>query len=207
MDSTTLESTLSIKDDDFSNDSSTIFSTSSVGESTTINVIEDLSSQDDTTTTTTRTTTTTTTTATKESTTLLPEASGIDTVTELHESEEEKMHNVTVRNKNTTPSTSGKLEQDFEHANSTVSVQTNRSRITNKSRYSGGYKRDSLGSISWKILPGLRMVYTRLTGNRAILINICVIGNSIKTIGVSAFIISWNACRKFIWTCPEGYTM
>lgn len=190
MDSTTLESTLSIKDDDFSNDSSTIFSTSSVGESTTINVIEDLSSQDDTTTTTTRTTTTTTTTATKESTTLLPEASGIDTVTELHESEEEKMHNVTVRNKNTTPSTSGKLEQDFEHANSTVSVQTNRSRITNKSRYSGGYKRDSLGSISWKILPGLRMVYTRLTGNRAILINICVIGNSIKTIGVSAFIIS-----------------
>lgn len=134
MDSTTLESTLSIKDDDFSNDSSTIFSTNSVGESTTINVIEDLSSQDDTTTTTTRTTTTTTTTATKESTTLLPEASGIDTVTELHESEEEKMHNVTVRNKNTTPSTSGKLEQDFEHANSTVSVQTNRSRITNKSR-------------------------------------------------------------------------
>lgn len=128
MDSTTLESTFSIKDDDFSNDSSTIFSTNSVGESTTINVIEDLSSQDDT------TTTTTTTTATKESTTLLPEASGIDTVTELHESEEEKMHNVTVRNKNTTPSTSGKLEQDFEHANSTVSVQTNRSRITNKSR-------------------------------------------------------------------------
>ena len=128
MDSTTLESTFSIKDDDFSNESSTIFSTNSVGESTTINVIEDLSSQDDT------TTTTTTTTATKESTTLLPEASGIDTVTELHESEEEKMHNVTVRNKNTTPSTSGKLEQDFEHANSTVSVQTNRSRITNKSR-------------------------------------------------------------------------
>lgn len=128
MDSTTLESTFSIKDDDFSNDSSTIFSTNSVGESTTINVIEDLSSQDDT------TTTTTTTTATKESTTLLPKASGIDTVTELHESEEEKMHNVTVRNKNTTPSTSGKLEQDFEHANSTVSVQTNRSRITNKSR-------------------------------------------------------------------------
>ena len=128
MDSTTLESTFSIKDDDFSNDSSTIFSTNSVGESTTINVIEDLSSQDDT------TTTTTTTMATKESTTLLPEASGIDTVTELHESEEEKMHNVTVRNKNTTPSTSGKLEQDFEHANSTVSVQTNRSRITNKSR-------------------------------------------------------------------------
>lgn len=128
MDSTTLESTFSIKDDDFSNDSSTIFSTNSVGESTTINVIEDLSSQDDT------TTTTTTTTATKESTTLLPKASGIDTVTELHESEEEKMHNVTMRNKNTTPSTSGKLEQDFEHANSTVSVQTNRSRITNKSR-------------------------------------------------------------------------
>ena len=128
MDSTTLESTFSIKDDDFSNESSTIFSTNSVGESTTINVIEDLSSQDDT------TTTTTTTMATKESTTLLPEASGIDTVTELHESEEEKMHNVTMRNKNTTPSTSGKLEQDFEHANSTVSVQTNRSRITNKSR-------------------------------------------------------------------------
>ncbi|XP_050473405.1 uncharacterized protein LOC126865206 isoform X1 [Bombus huntii] len=128
VDSTTLESTLSIKDDDFSNDSSTIFSTNSVGESTTINVIEDLSSQDDTTTTTTRTTTTTTTTATKESTTLLPEASGIDTVTELHESEEEKMHNVTVRNKNTTPSTSGKLEQDFEHANSTVEpVQTTES--------------------------------------------------------------------------------
>ncbi|KAK9303617.1 hypothetical protein QLX08_004723 [Tetragonisca angustula] len=113
VDSFTVESTLSIRDDDLSNDSSTIFSTNSVGESTTINVIEDLSSMDD-------TTTTTTTTTTTESTTLLPEPSGNDTVTELQQPEGEKMHNVTVRNKNATSSTSGELEQDFEHANSTV---------------------------------------------------------------------------------------
>ncbi|KOX68509.1 Extracellular matrix protein FRAS1 [Melipona quadrifasciata] len=71
VDSFTVESTLSIRDDDLSNDSSTIFSTNSV-------------------------------------------------VTELQQPEGEKMHNVAVRNKNATSSTSGELEQDFEHANSTV---------------------------------------------------------------------------------------
>ncbi|XP_017762364.1 PREDICTED: LOW QUALITY PROTEIN: uncharacterized protein LOC108552369 [Eufriesea mexicana] len=108
VDSTTLESTLSIMDDDLGNDSSTISSTNSVGESTTISLIEDLSTADD----------TTTTSTTTESTTLLPEATGNDTVTELQEVE--KMRDVTVRNKNTTSTTSVELEQDFEHANSTA---------------------------------------------------------------------------------------
>lgn len=121
-----MDSTSSIRDDDLVNDSSTIFSTNSIVESTTITLIEDLSSMDD-------TTTTTITTTTTELTTLLPEANGNDTVTKVQGLEEEKMHNVTVRNKNTS-ATSGDLEQDFEHANSTVSVQTNCSRITNKSR-------------------------------------------------------------------------
>ncbi|KOC70919.1 Extracellular matrix protein FRAS1, partial [Habropoda laboriosa] len=114
VDSTTLDSTVSSRDDDLSNvDSSTIFSTSSLDEST-ISMIEDLSSMED------ATTTTTTTSTTTESTTLLPETTGNDTVTELQQqdTEEEKKLDVTVRNKNTTSSTSG--EQDFEHVNSTV---------------------------------------------------------------------------------------
>lgn len=120
IDSTTIDSTSSIRDDDL-NDSSTIFSTNSIVESTTITVIEDLSSTDD-------TTTTTITTTTTELTTLLPEANGNDTVTKVQGLEEEKMHNVTVRNKNTTSTTSGDFEQDFEHANSTAeTVETTES--------------------------------------------------------------------------------
>ncbi|XP_012144607.2 uncharacterized protein LOC100881394 [Megachile rotundata] len=101
VESTTLEATLSSKEDDPANDSSTTFSSSTVDEST-ITTTESLSSVDDTTT---------------ESTTLLPEASGNDTVTE-----EEKKIDVTVRNENTTQSSSTnvELEQDPQLVNSTV---------------------------------------------------------------------------------------
>ncbi|XP_076287097.1 uncharacterized protein LOC143212319 [Lasioglossum baleicum] len=107
VESTTLESTLASKEDgDPLNDpttaTTTTFSTSGV-EGSTITVIEDLSSVAD---------------AATESTTLLPEATGNDTVTE----EDWRRINVTVRNRDTihSNSTGAAFKEDFEHGNITM---------------------------------------------------------------------------------------
>lgn len=103
VESTTLESTLPIKDEDPPNDSSTTFSTNTVEEST-IATVEELSSVDD---------------ATTESTTLLSEMTGNDAVTG-----EKIQINATLRNKGTVPSnlTNAAFKEDLEHVNSTVSL-------------------------------------------------------------------------------------
>ncbi|XP_076626581.1 uncharacterized protein LOC143344422 [Colletes latitarsis] len=110
VDSTTLESTLASREDEFANDLSTTFSTSVEGS--TITTIEDLSSVED---------------ATTDRTTPLPEAIGNDTVTEP---EDTKM-NVTVRNKNTVSNlTDAAFKEDLEHANFTIEPSETMESIT-----------------------------------------------------------------------------
>ncbi|XP_076653484.1 uncharacterized protein LOC143359445 [Halictus rubicundus] len=106
VESTTLDATSASKEDgdplnDPTTTATTTFSTSGV-EGSTITVIEDLSSVAD---------------AATESTTLLPEPTGNDTVTE----EDWRRVNVTVRNRDTINSNStGAAKEDFQHGNVTM---------------------------------------------------------------------------------------
>ncbi|XP_026670584.1 uncharacterized protein LOC108626321 [Ceratina calcarata] len=106
--STAQESMLTHKSEDVFNDLSTIFTTIDFETTTINNVEEDLATDD------------TVTTATEELTTLLSDAIGNDSVTEM----QEKQLNLTSKTKGTTSFTSEELELRFEHVNSTAEPVT-----------------------------------------------------------------------------------